>query len=163
MSVCSCQILQLLSVPLCCTQVTHVLFTGNLWDHPQEGEGQEVHGGNERTVLEPAAGRAPAQRLAQRPAGDSGRPHPAQPHRHAAGLRGGDPHLLRRRADQAPRLPLCLHPGAVSRLLDRRGGQHHPLLHMSCLKVGTSERRSTIKLRHELTQHRGASLIILGF
>lgn len=104
---------------------------GHLRDHPQEGEGQAVHGGDERAVVEPAAGRAPAERLAQRAAGDAGGALAAQPHRNAAGLRGRDAHLLRRRPDPAARLPLCLHPAAVPRLLDRRGGQHHPLLHVS--------------------------------
>lgn len=125
----------------------HVHSTGNLRDHPPEGEGQEVHGGHERPVLEPAARRAPAQRLAQRPEGDPGGPLSAQPHRHAAGLRGGDAHLLRRRADQAPRLPLCLHPGAVPRLLDRRGCQHHPLLHMSRLKRGSNTKHYPTQAR----------------
>ncbi|CAF89207.1 unnamed protein product, partial [Tetraodon nigroviridis] len=55
----------------------------------------------------------------------------AEPHRHAAGLRGGDADLLRRRADAPARLPLRLHTGAVPRLLDRRGSQHHPVLHVS--------------------------------
>lgn len=109
-------------------------FPGNLWNHPQEGEGEAVHGGYEWTVVEPPAGRAPALRLAQRPAGDAGRPLPSQPHRHAAGLRGGDAHLLWRRADEAPRLPLCLHPGAVPRLLDRGGSQHHSLLPVSLVR-----------------------------
>lgn len=137
-------------------QFTHILslplLTGYLRDHPQEGEGQEVHGGYERLVLEPAAGRAPDQRLAQWPAGNSGRPLAAQPYRHAAGLWGGDTHLLWRRADQAPRLPLCLHPGAVPRLLDWRGGQHHPLLHMKWLRKWSCKLslviRSTIKHGH---------------
>lgn len=90
-----------------------------------------MHGGHERAVLEPAAGRAPAVRLAQRPAGDAERLLPPQPHRHAAELRGRDAHLLRRWREPSPRLPLRLHPGAVPRLLDRRGGQHHTLLLVS--------------------------------
>lgn len=129
---------------------------GNLREHPQEGKGQEMHGGNEWTVLEPAAGRAPAQRLAQRPAGDHPRQLTSQPHRHAAGLRGGYAYLLRSRPDKAARLPLCLHPGAVSRLLDRRGGQHHPLLFMSGLVEEGNKwnSRNTMTHGHNLTWHK---------
>lgn len=120
------------------------ILSGNIRDHPQKGEGQEVHGRYERTVLEPPAGRASAQRLAQRQTRDSDRPLPAQPHWHAAGLWGRDADVLRRRANQAPRLPLHLQPGAVPRLLDRRGGQHHPLLYVSRLLKWTKIRCSVI-------------------
>lgn len=104
---------------------------GDLRRHPQEGERQTLHGGYERTILEPAAGPAPAQRLAQWPERDTDGSLPAPAHWNAAGLWGGDAHLLWRRTEQTPCFPLCLQPGAVPCLLDRWGGQHHPVLRVS--------------------------------
>lgn len=104
-----------------------------------------MHGGNERTVLEPAAGRAAPESVAQWPTGDTGWPPAAQPHRDAAGLRGGDTHVLRGRPDQTARLPLCLQTGTVPSLLDRRGGQRHPLLHVRQFNYGNLKHYCSIK------------------
>ncbi|KAK7918940.1 hypothetical protein WMY93_010224 [Mugilogobius chulae] len=46
------------------------LRRGDIRVHPEEEEGQTVHGGHERAVLEPAAGRETAERVARRPTGD---------------------------------------------------------------------------------------------
>ncbi len=58
--------------------------------HPAEGEGQALHGGDERAVLEPAAGRAAAERVARRLQGGRRRSaadeRSAAAHRDAAGL-----------------------------------------------------------------------------
>lgn len=112
-------------------EFSYIVLTGDLRDHSQEGEGEEVHGGYEWAVVEPAAWRAPAQCLAQRPARDSGGPHAAQTHWHAIGLWGRDVDLLWWWPDPTLWLPLCLHTGVVPCLLDRRGSQHNPVLHVS--------------------------------
>lgn len=97
------------------------LFRRDVPEHPAQREGQMLHGGHERAVVEPAAWRTSIERVARRMQGACRRSaaaeHAAAAHRDASGLRGRNAHLLRGRRASA-RLPLRIYTRAVSSVLD---------------------------------------------